>query len=126
ATQMPQWVKADTYIPSDSERFKKLAKSIIGNEKRVNGAGLAVQTWVANRMHPNLGIGVLRDANEVLSSKEGVCRDYAILAATLLRAGGIPTRLCSGLVSWDGTFYYHAWVEIWNGKSWIGIDPTVT
>jgi len=126
AKQQPNWVEPDTYIPSDSPRFKALAKQIIGKQTRVRGAALAVQNWIANRMRPNPGIGVLRDANEVLSSKEGVCRDYAILAATLLRAGGVPTRMCSGLVSWDGTFYYHAWVEVWNGKSWIGIDPTVT
>jgi transglutaminase-like putative cysteine protease len=126
AKDQPMWVQPDTYIPSDSKRFRDLATRIIGPEKRVRGAAIAVQNWVANRMEPNLGIGVLRDANEVLTSKQGVCRDYAILAATILRAGGVPTRLCSGLVSWDGTFYYHAWVEVWNGKSWIGVDPTVT
>ena len=126
ARQQPKWVQADTYIPSDSRRFKELAKRIVGTDTRVRDAAIDVQQWVAGRMHPNLGIGVLRDANEVLTSKEGVCRDYAILAATILRAAGVPTRLCSGLVSWDGTFYYHAWVEVWNGKNWIGVDPTVT
>lgn len=123
--QLPQWVKADTYIPSDSPRFRALAKQIIGKRTRVRDAALSIQSWVAGRMTPNPGIGVLRDASEVLSSKEGVCRDYAILSATLLRAAGIPTRLCSGLVSWDGPFYYHAWVEVWNGKNWVGIDSTV-
>lgn len=125
AKQQPEWIKPDTYIPSDSARFKALAKKIVGNRTRVRDAALSVQSWVAGRMQPNPGIGVLRDASEVLSSKEGVCRDYAILSATLLRAAGIPTRLCSGLVSWDGTFYYHAWVEVWNGKNWIGVDSTV-
>ncbi len=126
AREQPKWILPDTYIPSDNQRFKDLAKRIIGSDNRVREAAIDVQQWVAGRMHPNAGIGVLRDANEVLTSKEGVCRDYAILAATILRAGGVPTRLCSGLVSWDGTFYYHAWVEVWNGKSWIGVDPTVT
>ena len=125
AKQQPEWIKPDSYIPSDSKRFKDLAKRIIGNQTRVQDAAYAVQMWVSNRMQPNLGIGVLRDANEVLSSKQGVCRDYAILTATILRAANIPTRLCSGLVTWDGTFYYHAWVEVWNGKNWIGVDSTV-
>jgi transglutaminase-like putative cysteine protease len=124
AKQQPQWLKNDSYIPSDSKRFKDLAAKIVGKEKRVQGAARAVQLWVQGRMQPNLGIGVLRDANEILSSKEGVCRDYAILTATLLRAAGVPARLCSGLVTWDGTFYYHAWVEAWNGKNWIGVDST--
>lgn len=119
------WTRPDTYIPSDSPEFKRIADSIAGNSVRVRDVALAVQKWVARRMKPNLGIGVLRDASEILASREGVCRDSAILAATLLRAKGVPTRLCSGLVSWDGTFYYHAWVEVWNGKHWLGIDPTV-
>jgi hypothetical protein len=123
--QLPLWIEPDTYIPSDSPQFRDLAKQIIGPEKRVQGAAFAVQRWVSTRMRPNLGIGVLRDASEVLSSKEGVCRDYAILTATLLRAAGVPTRLCSGLVTWDGTFFYHAWVEVWNGKNWVGVDSTV-
>ena len=41
-----------------------------------------------------------------------------------MRAAGIPARLNSGLVNWDGTFYYHAWVEIWDGARWLGIDST--
>jgi hypothetical protein len=125
AKAQPLWVTADTYIPSDSAKFKALAKQIVGKETSVKGASLKVQKWVASHMKANLGIGVLRDANEILSSKEGVCRDSAILAATILRAARVPTKLASGLVSWDGTFYYHAWVEVWNGKSWVGIDPTV-
>lgn len=126
ARQQPKWIVADSYIPSDDQQFKDLAKKIVGPEKRVQGAASAVQKWVSGRMQPNLGIGVLRDASEILSSKEGVCRDYAILTATILRAAGVPARLCSGLVTWDGTFYYHAWVEVWNGKNWIGVDSTVS
>ncbi|HWD40481.1 MAG TPA: transglutaminase domain-containing protein, partial [Fimbriimonas sp.] len=48
----------------------------------------------------------------------------AILTGTLLKSAGLPTRLASGLVNWDGTFYYHAWDEVWNGRHWIGIDST--
>ena len=52
-------------------------------------------------------------------------RNFAAFLPNILRAGGVPSRLCSGLVTWDGTFYYHAWVEVWNGKNWIGVDSTV-
>ena len=75
-------------------------------------------------MSPNAGIGVLRDASEVLKTKEGVCRDYAILTATILRAANIPARLASGLVYAQEAFYYHAWTEYWDGKRWIGLDST--
>lgn len=125
SASMPQWVEPDSYIPSDSAKFKAVAAEVIGSEKRVRGAALKVQNWVANRMRADYGIGVLRDASEVMDSRDGVCRDAAILATTVLRAGGVPTRLASGLVGWNGAFYYHAWVEVWDGKRWLGIDPTV-
>jgi transglutaminase-like putative cysteine protease len=75
-------------------------------------------------MRPNAGIGVLRDAGEVLKTKEGVCRDYAVLTAAILRAGKVPSRLASGLLYMDGQYFYHAWVEVWDGTHWVGVDST--
>lgn len=118
------YLKPSLYVPADQPAFKHLAKKISGDAKNVGGVARKVHDWVYAQMRPNAGIGVLRDASEVLSSKEGVCRDYAILTATLLRARGIPTRLCSGLIYYEEAFYYHAWVEFWDGKAWIGLDST--
>ena len=124
AKQKPDWLKPSLNIPSDNPRFKSLAKSLISSRNDVQSATFAIQKYVYDVMKPNAGIGVLRDATEVLDSKEGVCRDYATLTVTLLRAAGIPARLASGLVNWDGTFYYHAWAEAWDGSKWIGVDST--
>lgn len=123
--QKPNWAKPGLNIPSDTPQFLKLAHTIVGDRKTVVEASDAVQAWVYGQMRPNAGIGVLRDAGEVLKTKEGVCRDYAVLTAALLRAAGVPTRLVSGLVSLDGTFYYHAWCEVWDGARWLGVDSTV-
>ena len=120
----PQWAKPGLNIPSDSPQFLKIARQVVGARKTVGEAADAVQDWVYAQMTPNAGIGVLRDAGEVLKTKEGVCRDYAVLTAAVLRAAGVPTRLASGLVSWDGTFYYHAWCEVWDGSNWVGVDST--
>ncbi|HEY0867817.1 MAG TPA: transglutaminase-like domain-containing protein [Fimbriimonas sp.] len=122
--QQAAWVKPSLHIPSDSARFKAIAKEVVGDSPDVRSAALKVRAYVNRTLKPNAGIGVLRDANDVLDTKEGVCRDYAILAATISRAAGIPTRLVSGLVNWDGTFYYHAWVEVWDGGRWLALDPT--
>ena len=124
AAQKPDWIKPGLHIPSDAASFKALAKQTVGDTKTVVDAALRIRRFVYSEMKPNAGIGVLRDATEIWKSKEGVCRDYAILTATLMRSAGIPARLCSGLVNWEGEFYYHAWVEVWNSDSWIGIDST--
>lgn len=127
ARQMkPEWAKPGMNIPSNDPRILKVAQTIVGDKKTVIEAADAVQAWVYAQMTPNAGIGVLRDATEVLKTKEGVCRDYAVLTAALLRGAGVPTRLASGLVTWDGTFYYHAWCEVWDGSHWIGVDSTTT
>ncbi len=119
-----QWLQPSLDIPSNLPKFRELAHKIVGPKKDVHGASLAIKQYVYSLMQPNAGIGVLRDASEILSTKEGVCRDYAILTTTLLRAAGIPSRVVAGLVNWDGTFYYHAWSEAWDGHRWIGIDST--
>ncbi len=120
----PEWAKPSMNIPSNTETFVKLSKSIVGNRQNVIEAAQAIRLHVLSIMRPNAGIGVLRDASEVLKTKEGVCRDYATLTAALMRAAGIPTRMVSGLVFQDGQFFYHAWVEVFDGKRWIGMDST--
>lgn len=122
--QLPLWTKPSLYIPSQKDGFRQLARTIVGKETDTARAAKRVHAYVFGNMRTNAGIGVLRDASEVLKSKEGVCRDYAILTATLLRAADIPTRVCSGLIYFSDAFYYHAWVEFWDGKSWIGLDST--
>jgi hypothetical protein len=121
-SQKPAWTKPSHLIPSNTPRFIKLAKEIVGKRTDVRSASLEIRKYVNSKMTPNAGIGVLRDASEVLSAKEGVCRDYAILTTSLCRAANIPARLASGLVNFDGNFYYHAWVEVWTGYDWLGLD----
>jgi hypothetical protein len=122
AAAQTDWLKPSLNIPSDKQMFVKLAAEITGKNPTLRDATLKIRRYVNQTMRPNAGIGVLRDATEVLATKEGVCRDYAILTATLCRSAGIPARLASGLVSWDGNFYYHAWVEVFTGYEWVGVD----
>lgn len=124
AKQKPEWLKPGLNIPSSTPEFKALGKRVVGGAPNVVVGAERIQKYVHGLMRPNAGIGVLRDASEVLKTKEGVCRDYAILTATLLRAANIPARLSSGLVHQAGSFYYHAWAEYWDGKRWLGLDST--
>jgi len=124
--EKPEWVKPGLDIPSDASQFQTLAQKLTSGKSGVRDAAMAVRRYVHSIMSPNAGIGVLRDATEVYRTHEGVCRDYAILTTTILRAAGIPARLASGLLYYEGSFYYHAWSEAWDGSRWIGVDSTVT
>ena len=63
------------------------------------------------------------DPDETLQTKTGICYDYAALAATMLRANGIPCQLIMGdvLAGEKGTVY-HAWNMIWlKDKGWVAV-----
>lgn len=124
AKEQPEWIKASLNVPATHATFRKLAQHVFASSKTVADAAKKVRKHVFTIMRPNAGIGVLRDAGEVLATKEGVCRDYAVLTAAILRAGNVPTRLASGLVYMNGQYFYHAWAEVWDGKNWIGVDST--
>ena len=77
--------------------------------------------------------GYLPDIDETLSTKKGICFDYAALTAAMLRSQKIPTRLEVGYAGEA----YHAWISCYveetgwidniiefDGSSWSLMDPT--
>jgi len=66
-----------------------------------------------------------QSAVQTLIDRKGVCDEFANLAASLLRAKGIPTRIAIG-VTFDGSKWgNHAWIEVYHKDyGWIPSDPT--
>ena len=59
--------------------------------------------------------------DEVLSTKKGICYDYASLFAAMCRAQGIPTKLVKGYVGSNGL--YHAWNQVYlKNVGWITVE----
>ncbi len=52
----------------------------------------------------------------------GVCQDYSHIMIALCQMSGIPARYVVGMLMGEGLS--HAWVEIYDGGAWRGIDPT--
>jgi transglutaminase-like putative cysteine protease len=68
---------------------------------------------------------------EVLTSRAGVCQDFAHVMLGLCRALKIPARYVSGYLyngpadQLKGSQASHAWVEVYVlGHGWCGLDPT--
>ena len=61
-------------------------------------------------------------AAEAMALGKGVCQDFAHLMIALCRRAGIPARYVVGFI--EGTGATHAWVEVFDGYSWVGMDPT--
>ena len=82
----------------------------------------------------NVSYGYVPDIDDTLSSKKGICFDYAALMTSMLRSQNIPTKLEVGY-SGDA---YHAWISTYvedqgwvngmihfDGKNWSIMDPTL-
>ena len=119
-----EYLVATPYVDSDATEIINQTRETVGSEKNAYAACSKIRAWVYGNLKVKSDIGITRSGSDVLKSKVGVCRDYAILFASLARAAGIPSKVVSGLIYTDGAFYYHAWVECYVGK-WIPFDATL-
>lgn len=61
-------------------------------------------------------------AAQAFGQQAGVCQDYAHILVALCRARGMAARYVDGFLPGEGET--HAWVEVFDGTAWVGIDPT--
>jgi transglutaminase-like putative cysteine protease len=70
-----------------------------------------------------------KTAQEAYRERQGVCRDFAHLAITLLRCLNIPARYCSGYLGdigvpiADAPMDFAGWLEAYVGGAWHTFDP---
>ena len=67
--------------------------------------------------------GYLPNTDEALDTGKGICFDYAVLLAVMLRSRGIPTRMLIGTVTPENL--YHSWNSVYLGGKWVWMDPTL-
>jgi len=108
------------FIQSDHPAIRSLALEIIGSEKDAKTATYLLTEWVFENIE-KVPLISIPNAIEVLKQGKGDCNEHAVLLAALLRAAGIPTRICTGLVYLKDDFYFHAWNEAYVGD-WISVD----
>lgn len=72
----------------------------------------------------SLSYDYVPDIDTVLKDKKGICFDYSVLLAAMLRSQGIATKLIKGEST--TTDVYHAWNEIYlsSENRWMIVDTT--
>lgn len=60
--------------------------------------------------------------DDMYYDKTGICYDYSVLMAGVLRSQGIPTKLVMGYA--PEIKAYHAWNQIYMNGKWITVDTT--
>lgn len=108
---------------SDDQRMRNLAAQITAGKDTAWDAARAIVGWVHENMRKVASEPRPVTALECLDTMVGDCTEHALLAGTLARAAGLPSKMCVGLGYTGDAFYYHAWVKIWVGE-WAEMDPT--
>jgi transglutaminase-like putative cysteine protease len=114
---------------------EKLATGATSDIEAING----IYSWVVENVSYDeekavtVASGYLPNNKDTISSQTGICFDYAVLTASMLRAQGIPAKLVIGYAG----AAYHAWIEVYgtdtgkiiagymfDGQQWVRMDPT--
>ena len=129
-SQLIETLKPSTYLQSDLEVIRDLAKQAVGNEKDAAAAAKKIESFVNKYItQKDLSIGYAT-AGEVAAGRQGDCTEHAVLTAAMCRAAGIPARVAVGLVYVDSfanrehVFGGHAWAQANIGGKWINLDAT--
>lgn len=98
-------------LETDSEKVSAIYAYIINNYKYDNEKAKVVES------------GYIPSVEEVYRSKKGICYDYSVLFASMLRSLGIPAKVSMGTSK--NVEGYHAWNEVYIDDKWITMDTTV-
>jgi transglutaminase-like putative cysteine protease len=111
------------YCPSD--RFLATAAAEFGGIDDDGELVRSVVRWVGDRLiYLGGSSGPSDDAVDTLLLGEGVCRDYAHLVLSLLRARNVPARLVAAYAPGLYPMDFHAVVEAWVDGGWWLVDAT--
>src|SRR5699024_1646731 len=106
------------------DEFERIAAEVIDGRGGAEALD-AVVDWVHDHLDYVPGSSTVTDsARSTYVSRQGVCRDYAHLTATLLRAGGIPARCSSVYAPGLSPMDFHLVVEALVEGRWLMVDAT--
>ena len=116
-------LEAEPLIQSDDPRIQEEARRAVGRWLRNPKEAAGRLTTRVDRMLSKRVTISIPSALQVLDSRQGDCNEHTVLYVAMARALGLPARTAVGLVYLNGSFYYHAWPEVWLGE-WVAVDPT--
>jgi Transglutaminase-like superfamily len=123
------FLTSNFFINSDDEVVQKHAQAAVGRENDPWMKSRAIERWVKQNMKPMVFTEAMAPADHVARTLTGDCTEYAMLAAAMCRAQGIPSRTAIGAVYYldkgQPKLGYHMWTEVWVRGQWLAIDATL-
>lgn len=119
---LPTYLRPSRYCESD--KVGQLVRENFAGRRGLELAD-AVCDWVRQNLSYVAGSTGPSDSTiDVLRTRRGVCRDYAHLVVTLLRAANVPARFVSVWAPGLDPMEYHAVAEAWIDGRWLVLDAT--
>ncbi|MFA5746101.1 MAG: transglutaminase-like domain-containing protein [archaeon] len=120
-----EYIKATRFIQSDSSEIRTVSNFIKESEDPLENL-VAITNWVHSYVTYDFDyVEVVNDSKKVLADRKGVCDEFAILEAAILRAQGYPVKYVVGYANTSQEWGPHAWLEVYvPGQEWIPVDPT--
>jgi len=120
---MEKYLSPTDFEQSTSSAIISVARDLTWTQNDALSAAIKIMEWANGYIKKTSSKRGYLSALEVLETKEGDCTEYAVLASTVAKAAGLPSRLSAGIVYLEGSFGYHIWTEIWVGY-WHPFDPS--
>jgi hypothetical protein len=126
----PEFLKSNYFINSDDSLVKELAKKAAGSATTPWAKAQKIESFVRNYMRPADYTEAMAPADHVAKTRTGDCTEYAMLAAAMCRAQGIPSRTAIGLVYVNQLLgkqglAFHMWTEVFVNGQWLALDATI-
>ncbi len=117
-----QYLLPSRYCPSDQfQSFVSAQFSTLEGGHKV----IAIRDWIYNHFSYVPGVSQSETtAADTFIRRQGVCRDYAHVMITLVRAAGIPARIASVYALGVEPQDFHAVAEVFLGGEWHLVDAT--
>ncbi len=128
-----EYLSDSFFIDWDNDAVKALAKQATANLPANAAAwdrAKAVELWVNRNMKASEYSQAMATCQATAKALTGDCTEYAMLAAGMCRAVGVPSRTALGLVYAPGrdgkpTLAYHMWLEVFADGHWLALDATL-
>ncbi|MCK5651859.1 MAG: transglutaminase domain-containing protein [Gemmatimonadetes bacterium] len=121
-----EYLQPEPLIQSDDPRIVSAARGTTAWRSVWRHQPMRVAQALMNSVYTMLEKEItisVPSAVQVLEARRGDCNEHTVLYVAMARALGLPARTAVGLVYVDGSFFYHAWPEVWLGQ-WVAVDPT--
>ncbi len=125
-----EYLEPNALITSQDEEVRRQAHRVTQTVNDPWGKVQLINHWVFASIQDKNFASAFAPASEVVRNLSGDCTEHAVLAAAMLRAVGVPSRVVTGLVYFRDDrlktkgFGYHMWDEVYVNQRWVAIDPT--